>query len=249
MNRRMDDNEVALLVRRTYQATRVPALTQPALRTSLEAVVPVRRRWALPVAVAVGVAVLLGGVALVLRVGTNRPDVVSVASGAPSASVSPRTSVLTPDEQALQNQISLVVHRIDDLAGVRDAAYDVAVFDIRARRLTIYRADSVPERRSTLYRPLIPGGISVQYAKALLSVKERNQLATVVRARQDDLRKRQGIQITGYGDEDTPGGRFVIGYDPSFTKPQDADLRPFEKYGAGTVVFKPDEPITGWQQG
>lgn len=246
MNRRMDEDEIGMRVRRTYHATQIPPLSHPEPRGMATA--PARPRWLLPALAAAGVVVLLSGVALFLQQPSRAPEVVSVAgppSGEASVDPSPSDSGLSPSERVLQNRMADAIHKIDDFTQARDQVYDTAVFDVRKRVLTIYRADNVPERQAALYQPLVPGGITVRYAKALLSVKQRNELASVVQNRQEDMQKR-GIHLTAWGAEETPGGRFQIGYDPSFAKPQSSDLTPFERFGAGTVVFVPEKPIAGW---
>jgi hypothetical protein len=241
-NRRPSVEEVERLLGEVMRATRVdvPEQVQPGQERRPSAR-RVGRSWLVPALAAAAVTV----VAVAVFAGLPRPEGSapasgpSASSGRPTSSPGSSSSGVDPDVQAAQEALRPVQERILALAA-DDPAYDVTAVDLSRRVVTVYRADPTPDRLAATYAAAARPGVRIAFARALLSRAQQDQLARLVAARRSDL-ARHGVRIT-QSEEERPGGRYRIGYDPAGSAPGAAQLAPFERFGKGTVYFAPVPP-------
>jgi hypothetical protein len=257
---RMSEDEVERLLRAAYEATPVrerPNEDHPLALADVRASRRAVARWAVPLAAAAAVVVISGAL-FATRAGsassrddspaataTGQTDPASVAA-APTSRPEPPVPLEPPkgmSQPQLLQRLSTASGRIEDLARSKDPYFDIIAVDRNAHGkyvdgLTVYRAAQDPGNLSAAYASVVPHGMTISYAHALLSEAQQNHLSALVGAQAGHL-KNLGVHVTTYGGEDFPGGHYRIGYDPAFSKPSPELLRQFEVFGPGTVVFYP----------
>ncbi len=175
-------------------------------------------------------------------------------AGTPAATAGTSTTAVTPSDAgtasgltgrqwADQGRLDAVAEAVHTIGTAHDRAFDLVAIDLPTMTVTVYRADSRPDRQVALYAPAARPGIRLAFAHALLSSSQRDELFRITDA-QSRLLAGQGVRIT-QASEEAPGGAFRVGYDPAGRTPTAAMHRPFDIYGPGTVVFAPQPPAGG----
>ncbi len=210
---------------------------------------------------AVAAVVLISGAVFLGRAasspsGHQRP---AMAAGPTAAAVIPATATTpaTPEppvplhpprgmtQAEIEQRVSATIGRIDDRIGPGDSAFDVAGPDRNAEGqwvygVTVYRAAADPAALSARYATVAYRGMTISYARALLSYQQERRLDDLVPAEGPALAK-LGVQIVEWGGEKFPGGPLQIDYDRDRTAPGPEQLRRFEIFGPGTVYFHPEQ--------
>jgi hypothetical protein len=251
-SQKIPTEEVERLLREVYRATRVE--TSPGVSSSRAGrrgeAKRISLRWVPAVALAATVTVIIGGTFLAAAVFPKKTVPLGLAvpagpgaaaSAVPTYSTATNSSGRTKKQATGEANLQPFLAKIDAFGTKSDPAYDTMVPDPATTSVIIYRADPVPERLAGQYQRLVPRGVHLRFAHAVLSYVQREDLSRIFAAALPELLK-AGIHLTDAGAQPI-GGSTVIGYDPSYKKPSATDLKPFEKYGPATVAFAPHTPV------
>lgn len=139
-----------------------------------------------------------------------------------------------PAELAAEQRIYLVSEKLQ-IISEGDDAYASMALAAPESIIYIYRAAAPTTVSERDYRALVPTDIAVQFLPALMSLKQTQQLQALVLERTQWLTD-HGVEISSFGGGGF-GGPYVIGY-AERTPPDNSLLKPFEIFGAGTIVFE-----------
>ncbi len=138
-----------------------------------------------------------------------------------------------PDVGAIQQELDEIDDQID-AAGQSDVAYAMVVNDPENATVTVWRAASSPDSVAGRYAPLVPAGVTLKFATALLSA---SQVSALTQLAVSDATKLLGTdtRIKSWG-LDRVGGQFVVRY--AGTEPSAAEVAKFTApFGANVVRF------------